>query len=78
MVVVAKYNTFDPVEHRRAKQAQRDKDAEDLAAGRVTAEELTRRNSMFAGFPPGSIRIKHDPYLERYKAKKKPPRSNPA
>lgn len=67
---MAKYNTFD--EHRRAKQAQRDKDAEDLAADRVTAKELTRRNSLFAHFPPGSITIKHDPFLERYRKRKAP------
>jgi hypothetical protein len=65
--------TFDPVEHRRQKQAAREKDAEDLVAGRVTAEELNRTNSLFASFPPGSITIKHDPFAERYRKKQKKP-----
>jgi hypothetical protein len=59
--LMVKPGTFDPVEHRRAKQAAREKDADDLAAGRVTAEELTMRNSLFASFPPGSITIKEYP-----------------
>jgi hypothetical protein len=66
---MVKPGTFDPVEHRRQKQAAREKDAADLASGRVSPEELTRRNSLF---PEGvALRIKHDPYLERYKGKRR-------
>ncbi|MBY6013588.1 hypothetical protein KUV75_01550 [Qipengyuania gaetbuli] len=40
--------TFDPTERRAEKQAQRDADAEALARGDVTREELSRANGLFS------------------------------
>jgi hypothetical protein len=36
---------YDPAERARAKEAGRQRDEEDLAAGRVDAAELQRRNA---------------------------------
>lgn len=41
---------FDPSARAAAKAAARQRDMEDLAAGRVTRSELARRNSLFGGF----------------------------
>jgi hypothetical protein len=49
--------TFDPVERVREKQASRDKDAADLKAGRVTKEELRRRNAFIPGDSARAARI---------------------
>ena len=40
--------TFDPIERRAEKQVQRDADAEALARGHVTREELSRANGLFS------------------------------
>lgn len=40
--------TFNPTERRGEKQAQRDADAEALARGDVTREELSRANGLFS------------------------------
>ena len=40
--------TFDPIERRAEKQAQRDADAQALARGDVTREELSRANGLFS------------------------------
>ncbi len=40
---------YDPAERARAKQAARQRDEEDLAAGRVDAAELQRRNAFIPG-----------------------------
>ena len=40
--------TFDPIERRAKKQAQRDGDAQALARGDVTREELSRPNGLFS------------------------------
>ena len=39
-----KISYFDPKERAREKQASRDKDDEDLRSGKITREELNRRN----------------------------------
>jgi len=41
-------NTIDPAARQREKQASRDRDAEDLAAGRKTREQLARDNGSFS------------------------------
>lgn len=41
-------DTFDPVERAREKQASRERDELDLKEGRVTREELSRRNGFFS------------------------------
>lgn len=43
------FETYDPAERAREKQASRDEDQRRLDAGEVTREELRRENSMFAG-----------------------------
>lgn len=40
--------TFDPFERRAEKQALRDADAQALARGEVTREELARANGLFS------------------------------
>jgi hypothetical protein len=40
---------FDPKELAREKQASREKDAQDLSSGRVSPQEMRRRNAHFAG-----------------------------
>ena len=40
--------TFDPIERRAEKQAQRDDDAQALARGDVTRDELSRANGLFS------------------------------
>ena len=40
--------TFDPIERRAEKQAQRDVDAEALARGDITRDELARANGLFS------------------------------
>ena len=40
--------TFDPIERRAEKRAQRDADAEALARGDVTREDLSRANGLFS------------------------------
>lgn len=40
--------TFDPKERRAEKQRQRDADAQALARGEVTREELARANGLFS------------------------------
>jgi hypothetical protein len=42
---------FDPAERAREKQAARQQDSDDLISGRVSAQELQRRN----GFIPGHV-----------------------
>lgn len=49
--------TFDPIERRREKQAARDKDEEDLRAGRVTPEELSKRNGFFSALDIKNAKI---------------------
>jgi hypothetical protein len=43
-----KSGLYDPSERERAKQASRDRDAEDLISGRVSAGELQRRNAFIS------------------------------
>lgn len=40
--------SFDPIERRAEKQAQRDADAKALARGDVSREELARANGLFS------------------------------
>ena len=42
-------DTFSPLERAKAKQEQREKDDHDLKTGKVTKEELRRRNSFVKG-----------------------------
>ncbi len=42
---------YDPAERARIKQDARERDAEDLASGRIDADELRRRN----GFIPAHV-----------------------
>jgi 16S rRNA C967 or C1407 C5-methylase (RsmB/RsmF family) len=46
--------TFDPVERAKEKQASRNKDAADLAAGLKTQEQLLASNAKFA-FPDAIV-----------------------
>ena len=39
---------YDPAERAREKQLARDKDDEDLRTGKVTREELSKRNGFFS------------------------------
>lgn len=43
-------NTYDPRKRAAEKQAQRDQDDKDLREGKVTSEELRKRNGFFSGF----------------------------
>lgn len=57
--------TFDPEERRREKQAAREKDDEDLRTGKVTAEQLRKRNGFFSSldFTNSRIRFRGRPKL---------------
>lgn len=46
--------TFDPAERAKQKQASRDKDAEDLASGLKSTEDLRKENGKFA-FPDAVV-----------------------
>lgn len=50
--------TFDPEERAREKQASRDRDDAEIAAGLATHAEINRRNGAFA-FPRHRIRIRY-------------------
>lgn len=52
---------YDPAERQRQKQAQREQDDRDLAEGRITAEELSRRNGFFSMFDIKKARIRRRP-----------------
>lgn len=41
-------NTFDPQKRAAEKQASRDEDARQLAAGEITPQELRKRNGFFS------------------------------
>ena len=43
-----KVEYYDPAERARQKQLAREQDDEDLRTGRVTREELSRRNGFFS------------------------------
>jgi hypothetical protein len=49
---------FDPAERERAKQAAREQDDADLRNGRVSVDEMQKRNGFFSGldFSKASIR----------------------
>lgn len=48
---------FDPAERAREKQLSRERDAEDLASGRISAQELQRRNRFVPGHVARDARI---------------------
>ena len=48
---------LDPKKRAAEKQAARDQDAADLAAGRVTPEELNKRNGVFSALDLGSFEL---------------------
>lgn len=56
---VVRSSYFDPEDLRREKQRAREKDDEDLREGRVTREQLRRRNGFFSGldFSGATVRI---------------------
>lgn len=49
--------SYDPAERKRQKQAQREQDDRDLAKGRISREELARRNGFFSCFDIKNARI---------------------
>lgn len=49
---------FDPIALRREKQMARERDDRDLREGRVSAEELQRRNGFFSGLDFSRARIR--------------------
>ena len=51
------HETFDPAERARQKQAARDQDERDLAAGLVTRQELQARNSFATGLDLPNAKI---------------------
>lgn len=52
-----KVEFYDPKERARQKQAARDKDDEDLRTGKVTREELRKRNGFFSGLDFSKAKI---------------------
>jgi hypothetical protein len=53
----AKQGTFNPEQRRLEKQAARDKDDEDLRTGKVTREELQKRNSLFGAIDLSQAKV---------------------
>lgn len=49
---------FDPQKLREEKQRAREKDDEDLKAGRVTPAELSRRNGLFSTVDLSKARVR--------------------
>lgn len=51
-------NYYDPAERALEKQRARDQDDEDLRTGKVTREELSRRNGFFSSLDFSKARIR--------------------
>lgn len=57
MAMIFDNGTFDPAERARQKQASRDEDARQLAAGEVTPRELRKRNAFLGALDLSRYRM---------------------
>lgn len=55
-------DSYDPVQRAKDKQASRDQDEADLNSGKVTREELAKRNGFFSSLDLSEAYIRRKPH----------------